>query len=467
MGGWSNPGGLGRGQTPSLRGDAPLAASRFQAVDPERSLADTRCFIVGQDAADRSPVLRNVDNPEEPFDALVIVGATDRRKLRANLVEIIARAPNPAIPIIGSAERFGAIVDFDLPNDSPYSISAALLLAQPMIRRVAALPKIPLGPERDRLLALAIAHTRDISLEAVRSPDSPDMISYPKLPGLANPRLALEQLAETALLRGRYFDQLFICARCESSRLAAREVCVACRSSNIEKQPFLHHYRCGFQGAQSLFDNGDGYCCPKCARQLRHYGVDYDKPGVAFECRQCDGVMAEPDVDFVCADCHHVQSSDGAARRIWRHYDLLPDGVAALRSGALRDQHDIRSSASRTMHEFRIATRHMLALSSRTGRPMTCFTMAIACKPVNAPATMEERRAFVIEVVRQCLSAGDIAAEIEDGLAVCLPESDENEAKQTAARIQAIVADAVAGAPALEFAFYRNEEIAVLLERLT
>ena len=159
------------------------------------------------------------------------------------------------------------------------------------------------------------------------SPNEQAMVSYPLLAGIPAQRAALERLADASLLRRRYFDQTYTCARCKSARVLAREVCLSCHSSHIEPRPLLHHYLCGHQAPQTAFETGDGYSCPKCRKELRHYGVDYDKPGVTWECRSCNTTMAE-------FTLHMSRTPDMRARRPGIFCPPCSISTACSRTGA-------------------------------------------------------------------------------------------------------------------------------------
>ena len=75
---------------------------------------------------------------------------------------------------------------------------------------------------------------------------------------------------------------------------------------DLAQQPIVHHYRCGWQEPEQRFIKGRAVICPKCRRELRHYGVDYDKPGSVLVCRSCQKAKPDPVVQFVCLDCANI-----------------------------------------------------------------------------------------------------------------------------------------------------------------
>lgn len=73
--------------------------------------------------------------------------------------------------------------------------------------------------------------------------------------------------------------------------------------------------------------------CPKCHVQLRHIGVDYDKPLAQYSCRSCLRSFIEPLVKARCLDCGHSNApSDLEVREVCR-LQLSATGRNAIRAG--------------------------------------------------------------------------------------------------------------------------------------
>ncbi len=58
-------------------------------------------------------------------------------------------------------------------------------------------------------------------------------------------------------------------------RMLAREECPNCRSAWLRNSAFIHHYSCAHCGPEEEYRHGSVLICPKCKKQLRHYGKDY------------------------------------------------------------------------------------------------------------------------------------------------------------------------------------------------
>ena len=103
----------------------------------------------------------------------------------------------------------------------------------------------------------------------------------------------------------------------------------------LGEQPIVHHYRCGWQEPEQRFIKGKALICPKCRRELRHYGVDYDKPASVLVCRSCQKANPDPVVQFVYLDCANIVPAAEAKSVDWYRYELTVDGLKALREGRL------------------------------------------------------------------------------------------------------------------------------------
>jgi hypothetical protein len=430
-----------------------------------------RCLVLAhpKQSAEIGPIDR-IENANEDFDLILVLAQNDKRATGPEFDLLMASCSNPAAPLVSCSKQLGARADFVLGDTSSASIASALRLVQPLIERVAALPRMVQGVDRHRLLALTLAYTRNLALEARWDPDGTKMVCYPLLLGIPDPGPMLEELASSGLLRRRFFERVFVCGQCDSSRLLVREVCVKCRSSDIEEHPLLHHYSCGFQGAQQLFRQADGYRCPKCAKELRHYGLDYDKPGTTFACHACEDVMSEPDVGFVCTDCGGIQPSDGAARRSWYHYDITADGVAAVRAGILpRWDGEGHGNKRRTVRDFGLLGRQALALATQHDRPIAAFHMTIGTSDLHksvGPSHMGEVALFAQKLATQCLREGDIAAALQDGIMVCLPEADRSVAEKIVEHVKHTIAGGIKFELPLVFEIRTGKAVGALFEKL-
>lgn len=409
--------------------------------------------------------LEYVRDAEVGFDIVLASG----REL-SDLDRTFERCSNPAAPLVVTSDGFGPRADVVVTESTPSGLASAIATMSPLFERLAKLPPVPSGIDRNGLLALALGYSRDCSIEAQWQPGRPDMVDYPLLLGIVDPRPVLEELADAGLLRRRFFERLHICERCHSSRLHAREVCVACHSSHLAENALVHHYACGFQAPQPLFEDREGYLCPKCRKQLRHYGVDYDKPGNITTCKGCGETMAEPEVGFVCLDCGGYTSGERAGHRDWFHYDLLPDGIAALRSGGLPHSDLAECSRSRlSLRDFRLLADHNLQVAQRYHRPLTACRVTLDIQGLEkniGPRGLAEVCQLLRDVISNELRNSDALATLPVGFVVCLPETNRSCADHTLRRMQARIAEVVHPKIALSVETFEGDKVAALLQEL-
>lgn len=170
-------------------------------------------------------------------------------------------------------------------------------------------------------------------LTAALDPMSKSLVSYNTTLGEAAAAREANSLCEQGLLTRTFFDRFQICPRCESSRMHVREECAKCRSANLAEEPYLHHFKCAYQGPESQFRSGDALICPKCRRELSHFGYDYDRPGTMIVCKACGHAASEPAVGFVCVDCGGHVDSDACNTRDVYSYELTEQGVGFAEHG--------------------------------------------------------------------------------------------------------------------------------------
>jgi len=324
------------------------------------------------------------------------------------------------------------LVRADYAGEQPTAevLRAALAAVEPIRERAHPLPAA-VGGDRDGLTTLRMAYTRDCEIRAAWSFQSATLVDYPLLTGLPEPRETLDQLAGSGLLAQRFFDRVHCCGRCASSRLNVREECQHCRSSHIVDYSLIHHYHCAFQAAEERFTSGDRLICPKCRRELRHYGVDYDRPGTAFHCQACGEGSPEPAVGFLCMDCDGHTPGDRAETRDWYHYAITPEGVGAVESGVLPSTSLAAAleghKAACSRRDFIKLARFYTEVALRYERPVMLAVLTVG----NAEAIRSEfgasglSRTFglITEIVSQALRRSDAVTAAGHSLYLLLPET--------------------------------------------
>jgi hypothetical protein len=145
---------------------------------------------------------------------------------------------------------------------------------------------------------------------------------------------AADALFADGLLARDFFERFHLCSGCNSPRLHVREECPHCHSSHLSERQYIHHFRCAFQGSEDKFRRGRKLICPKCERELCHFGYDYDRPGTMLSCENCGHASADPSVGFVCLDCGTHTNADIAASTDMFSYRLTDAGIAFALNGS-------------------------------------------------------------------------------------------------------------------------------------
>lgn len=256
-----------------------------------------------------SSLLGQVFELTDGSDIDAILFAEERRHSPLhNLREVVGILQAPIIDLNGRSGNF-ADVHFDLMDRRTWDQTARVVLEFGERRKRLDLAfRVVVEPDM-QLLAHAFVSDRKIS--ATRYPLAPEAVCYPGYWTAARTIPAAESLVRRGLLGKTFFDRIHECRHCASRRLTVREECPKCRSADMADVDLIHHYHCASLLPEEKFRQGRALVCPKCQQHLRNYGKDYDKPGRAQLCRDCDETTSEPAVGFVCLDCN--ASTDGEA----------------------------------------------------------------------------------------------------------------------------------------------------------
>lgn len=177
-------------------------------------------------------------------------------------------------------------------------------------------------------------------LKPVLERNSAQLYRYPAVDLLAQPHedaaQVLVDLRRRGLLRAEgLIDRTRHCSSCASAHIHFVDVCPHCQNLDIQQEPTLHCFSCGNVGAESQFLEGGSLACPKCHVQLRHIGVDYDKPLAQYRCKGCERSFMEASVQARCLDCGKSSSPAELEVREVSRLMLSPSGRSAVRRGAV------------------------------------------------------------------------------------------------------------------------------------
>ena len=195
------------------------------------------------------------------------------------------------------------------------------------------------------LKLIRFLYTRDKALEPVPAAQSHMGYSYPFLDAnIETSEYAelvdlLEIGRDNGLLQADFEDHVHLCNECHSGFINYREKCPKCNTHKFKSQHTIHHFVCGYVGPESDFVSDNRLECPKCDRQLRHIGVDYDKPSLVMECEH-GHIFQEPDMKTYCFSCHTEASPEDLLTYAINFYELTASGAEAAVSGKVKEKEE-------------------------------------------------------------------------------------------------------------------------------
>jgi DNA-directed RNA polymerase subunit RPC12/RpoP len=250
----------------------------------------------------------------------------------------------------------------------------------------------------------------------------------------------LVSLVASGFLSEHLVEVAHACPTCGSIQLLFRDGCEACASPDVRTVDLVHHFRCGHQGPETLFAGRHGlYICPKCRRELRHFGLDYDKPGDVTVCAACGHTSAQTSVHGRCLSCHAAfPAADAPKLRIF-DYTLTGAGMHAVLSGQARMFDPARLLEENLplmpLDTLFMMARKFAALGNRTVVDTLLMTVFLNRAIAESQTTGEEIRLLVkigVELVK-LIRETDTAAYDRGNLYLLMPAAshDDAEAVQT------------------------------------
>ena len=145
-----------------------------------------------------------------------------------------------------------------------------------------------------------------------------------------------ETMLEYGALRVyKYVTKEHLCPKCNHSHLIYTECCPKCGSSNLQLENIIHHFRCANVSSESTYNKGGMLICPKCHRQLRHIGVDYDRPATIYSCKTCGNSFSSPLTKATCCYCEKTSDVQNLIPRDVVYLEITAEGIRALTQGGV------------------------------------------------------------------------------------------------------------------------------------
>ncbi|MGD0093979.1 MAG: diguanylate cyclase [Planctomycetota bacterium] len=159
----------------------------------------------------------------------------------------------------------------------------------------------------------------------------PDVVRYTGRYGAEEE--ILEHLAGQGLLSPKLAQRLRVCPDCGRHNLVFTEVCPGCGSLDFSHHEVLHHFACAHVNSVAAFQKGDKLVCPKCQKELRHIGLEYEKPASYYRCESCKAISPSPKVQGRCLACGHVCDPGQTREKLIYQYTVTPLAAQAVQCG--------------------------------------------------------------------------------------------------------------------------------------
>lgn len=160
----------------------------------------------------------------------------------------------------------------------------------------------------------------------------------------------LDKLVYNKLISFKLHDYIHVCKSCNSNYINFRECCPKCDSIDIEAHDMVHHFVCAHVAPEKDFKTENGLECPKCDKQLRHIGIDYDKPSTIYSCNSCMHEFQNTGMKALCIDCNTEQQLDELIEKRIGNYSLTQKGENHV-IGNYKEQ-DVKKSVARGSMSF-------------------------------------------------------------------------------------------------------------------
>ena len=164
---------------------------------------------------------------------------------------------------------------------------------------------------------------------------------------------ALRLWEQEALIKGRLYDRIQLCQECSDAFLMFKEVCPKCNSLDIKAQDIIHHFPCAHVAPKQQFqsEKSDHLECPKCDKQLRHIGIDYDKPSVVHSCNNCNHSFQQASMVAECHSCHTQNKLTELIEVDVKEYTLSLKAISQVENGVSTDVKSKQAISQKTIFD--------------------------------------------------------------------------------------------------------------------
>ncbi len=171
-------------------------------------------------------------------------------------------------------------------------------------------------------------------LKPVYDPELPAGFFYPQVaesfgPGVDDAAL-LEHLVALGMCRKQIDNRFRACPQCGGTHLNYRQTCPRCESLDFSIETIIHHFACGHMDSFENYNDDGDLVCPKCRKQLRQIGLDYEKPAMNARCVACAHVFSDSRIEVQCQSCMHLCPPDKTLERTIYSYELTAPAEDAV-----------------------------------------------------------------------------------------------------------------------------------------
>lgn len=272
--------------------------------------------------------LSEKDLPQEGCFAIALVLNDYKKSLKliAKLRQQKAYCLTPIFYIGKIDEPNADIFDGSLEKTS-------LTIAKEINQRIQLLPSEQLL-ENEELLLLSYLFTRpNTIIHCHLTSHSAKGINFPLLHTLIHNSNSFDEwsflqnlVSRDLLEQEKLIDEIHTCPHCYSGLLNYKNSCPNCHSIDIKTQQFIHCFSCGNISPFSEFLRQERLICSRCSANLRHIGIDYDKPLEDKLCNQCGFYFLDAEVNIICMSCSRITAPENLVSRKLHNYKLTKRG---------------------------------------------------------------------------------------------------------------------------------------------
>lgn len=256
----------------------------------------------------------------------------------------------------------------------------------------------------------------------------------------------LQILAERDCLEKKFFDKVLLCPFCKNYNINLRDTCLSCKSAQLKTVEMLHHYRCAHIGKEEEFKSGLNYSCPKCHKELKHIGVDYDRVGKNHLCLDCRELHIETEMRAECRHCKRVFSEEQAIQQTIHSYAITGTADECLRENKFPEPSEEKEQINELtelyhLHYFKSELSQELKRCQVFSHPLSLIFVQItnfaSLVSTEGETAALEKMKDLAKLVKASLKLVDIPAQLnESGILALLIECSVKETKNLISEIQ-------------------------------